>query len=349
MSLQGADNSGDMGGSESLNYNFDFAGQLPEIQKEVAELSVGFLRCRPEKWFPSISSHWLPFWHSLGIEIRIVEVKTSLKAPGSLEKGFYGVVDEERVAVCLEAESENILLSAVSPGIEVNAQKILLEYLARRFFSTIALSWSAEENAKVNFRSEILTHSFEEAGAVKITFSLNNSNCNLWILLGEKLVSRFDGLWRRQLVSPQKEVNETVHSAAIELLACSMNEAEIRAQIKHGHFLSFAGNKLDLATLLIDEKPHLPVKICKVNDSFAFQTASAGLFSLPESEAKLRLSVRLPSFQIRSNNLAEVSQVSSYLISTISTKSPVEVFVQGKKLADAQLAYSLGNLGVLIK
>lgn len=340
----------DLNSSENEGtYNFDFAAHLPEIHRDNAKLSAGFLRCRPEKWFPGFASHWLPFWHSLGIEARIIEIKTSLKAAKNIEQGYYGVVDEERVAICLDKDSEQSILTAVSPGVEAQAERILLEYLARRFFSSIALSWSAAENAKVQFRSEIQTHSFNEAGAVKIAFSLNSSSCNVWLLLGESLVKKLDGLWRRQLSSPQKEEQSGTHKASIELFSLDMHQNELEAQLRAGHFLSFSNNKLEAVSLNIDDKPFLPAKLCKVDEKIAIQTSPAMITGGYDSPSKVRLSVKFPSFQIKPSELNEITQISSVFVSEIDTQSPVELFAQNQKVAEGRLAYFLGNLGVLIR
>jgi hypothetical protein len=343
MSLQEIDS------EESGNsYSFDFFRHLPEIQPDAAKLSAGFLRCRPEKWLPAFSSHWLPFWHSLGIEAKIIEIKTLLKAAKNVQKGFYGVVDDERVAVCVDEDSEQAILSAVSPGAAKNAESLLLEYLARRFFSSMAQSWSAAENAKVQFRTEIRTHSFNESGAVKIAFSLNNSVCNVWLLLGEGLVQKLDGLWRRQLNVPSKEETSEMHRASIELFGIELFQNELEAQLKPGHFIGFSGSKIELVTLIINGKPYLPAKLSKVDEKIALQTASSNIEGTYDNSSKVRLSVKYPEFRISASALNEASQISSVFTTDIDSQSPVELYVQDKKVAEGRLAYFLGNLGVLI-
>lgn len=326
--------------------NFDVFRQLPELVKNDVELSRGFLRCRPEKWFPSFASHWLPLWHSLGIDARLSEIKPAVRAGKNIGKGYYGVVDGERVAVSLEEGTEEFILAAVSPGVGADAGAILLEYLARRFFASIGLSWSAADNANVQFLREIKTHSFTERGAVKISFSLNNNLCTAWVLLGESLVKRLDGLWRRQLHSQQKPEAVKMHEGRIEFASLEAPAGSSGRSLRKGEFLPLDRAKIDSVSLMIDDKPFLPARLYQVEEKLALQIQGLGGQSTISSGEILRLCS--PAFEISSESLTEISQVSSILITDLDLHTMVQIMAGDAKVAEGRIAYSLGSLGVII-
>lgn len=341
MQVEGSDNT-------KSEYTFDFAGSLTEISPADAQLSRGFLRCRPEKWFPGFAAHWLPLWHSLGIDARVVEIKPQLRAARNIEKGFYGVVDNERVAICMDGETEQLLLSAIAPGAGQHGSNVILEYLARRFFSSAGLSWSAAENAKVQFLREIQTHDFSEAGAVKVTFSLNNNICTAWLLLGETLIQRLDGLWRRQLKSSQKAEVVTTHSGMIELMSIAVPQAGVADIVKSGSFIPCSENKIDMVQLYIDQKPYLPARLCSVDDSLALQTIASTVKTPGEQDGHVQLRVVYKPFPVDSSLLAEIAQISAVFITPIDRNNPVELYIQERKVAEGRIATSYGNVGVLV-
>ena len=111
---------------------WDARRYLRSVGSLEVRLSRGFLRCRPEKWFPGLAGHWLPLIHSLGIELKIQEIKPVLTLPAGLSFGYCGSVDDEPFGVFGDHEGVRAILAAVGGAVVPQAGEVLAEYLARR-------------------------------------------------------------------------------------------------------------------------------------------------------------------------------------------------------------------------
>ena len=67
---------------------------LRMYDSDQVRFSGGFLRSRPERWFPGFSAHWLPLAHALGIEAQLVEIKPLLIVPPALEYLYAGEIGD---------------------------------------------------------------------------------------------------------------------------------------------------------------------------------------------------------------------------------------------------------------
>ncbi len=127
---------------------------LRRVSAQQVKFARGFLRCRPERWFPGFAAQWLPLAHSLGIELRIVEVQPFMGVPRGLDHGYCATVDGEAMAILLDIASAKVLRDAFVPGAPDSSHPVMIEYLARRLLSSLALSWSGPQASAVRFGDE---------------------------------------------------------------------------------------------------------------------------------------------------------------------------------------------------
>lgn len=320
---------------------------LRTIDQQDADLSRGFLRCRPEKWFPGFAAHWLPLAHSLGVESRIIEVKPLRRAPRGIGVGFYGIVDQERLAVYIDSDSVNALLSAVSPGASRAASSVVLEYLVRRFFSSLSLAWSGPDSSSVLFAQEAETQDFSEAGAVKFSFIMNNSPCHVWVLLGQSMVERLDGLWRRQVKSTHRLYDEAIE-ARIEVAERVISQSKISEYTKRGSLVDLDVVIGDSVTLLHATKPWLPGRLCVIGNNFGIETMAVPLTSSALQDGDTRLSFQLGSFHMEPALASEMTQIGAVLQTPIALSSRVEICANDRKISEGQLCVNEGRFAVKI-
>lgn len=320
---------------------------LKECDALEVHFSRGFLRSRPERWFPGFAALWLPLAHSLGIEVQLVEVKPLLHLPPSLEFGFGALVDGESFGILFDATSARIIVDSVAPGSQEYAERTVLQYIARRFVYSLTYCWSAADGSKVEFDGILDPLQEPAAGAVKLTVMINNNYCTLWAALGEKLTERLDGLWRRQIHSQVKTEN-SVGLVSIEI-------ARVQAPGGDPLNLSLAGTQLDLGTALSDQvvlrldgKTWLPARLGVCHGYFVIESIAGAAIELDSSENSSTVSVELGRISLDEQKISELSQPGAYFQSSIEASPRIKLFSQDREIASGTLSVLDGQFVVEI-
>lgn len=300
------------------------------------ELSRGFLRSRPEKWFPGFAADWLPLAHSLGIETRLIEVKPQRRAPRGLEVGYYGTIDGERIGIFFDGESAKNILSGVCPGSGKEASSIVLEYLIRRFFSSMMTSWSGADSSVVQFTARAETMEFSEAGAIKFSVIINGSTTIIWILLGHEMVNRLDGLWRRQIKSSNR-TNDEESELRIELAATNLSPASAYELTRAGQVINFESQASDMVTLTLSGKAWLPARLCIAGNNIGLEMVASSFPQYPHADGSARVTLEYPIIFLDSGLVSELSQIGALYQTPLVVNSPISVHVDGKKVSEAKL------------
>lgn len=280
---------------------------LRQVMTSEARLSRGFLRSRPERWLPGLGTHWMPLAHSLGLELGVLEVRPVLHPPQGLDFGFVGTIDGEEVVVQLDAESADILVEAVSPGATKPAREVVREYLARRFFSSLALCWSGPQSAVARFETETDPLSVALAGAVKIVVSANGLNATLWIGLGRMLVDKLDGLWRGQVRSSSKG-EPAQASIRLEVAQLAVPPSLLADYTRPGTSIDLETPVADTITLIKEGTPWLPARLCSCEGKLGFEVLTGSLATRSIPEGTTRVSIDLGQLTLDGGVLAELAQ-----------------------------------------
>jgi hypothetical protein len=154
-----------------------------KLQDLEVRMSRGFLRSLPARWFPGLAAHWLPFFHSTGVEFKVFEATplisygaTSLnEVPGQAEIEPFGawLVEDEPVAIYADNNSRNALVQALIPNSGRHARRIMLDYIARRIAISLRASWSGMESSLLSYDSEFNFDSFKPQTWIRVRASLN--------------------------------------------------------------------------------------------------------------------------------------------------------------------------------
>lgn len=342
-----------MSGQESQEQNsaivpWDYRRYAKVVEPDVARLSRGFLRCRPEKWFPGFATQWLPLVHSLGAEVRIVEVKPTLSVPGGLERGFTGSVDDEPLSIFIEDPSAHSLLEAVTPGVLPSASGVVLEYLARRFLASLALSWTGPSQSVVRYEPEIEPTTVREAGAIKLTFSINGATCTVWVGLGPGVVERFDGLWRRQVRSATKSSGgQTILRA--ELAQLAVPPSMLGDYTRSGAVIDLEMPVGDQLIVRADNRPLFLSRICAVHDNLALECVPGTVAAPLIPDGSTRLAVEFAGVPVEAAILAEVAQFGAVFDTGVPLSNEVRLMVNGEPVAKALLCTYEGRFALSVR
>lgn len=319
---------------------------LRQVDMAEASLSRGFLRCRPEKWFPGIAAHWLPLAHSLGVDLKVIEVKPVLSAPKGLSLSYAATVDDEPLAFLLDEEAANSILETVSPGGGRTASQLVLEYLARRLLSSLELSWSGPESSVVQFDSEMSVAAIRPRAAVKLTVAFNNTHCVLWIVLGKLLVDRLDGLWRRQVQAANRsEGSRLVH---LEISQLAVPPSMLSEYTKAGALIDLEIPVSDTVALYDKNAPWLPVRLCRIEDKLGFEVVSGPVTPAKLPQGTTRLAIELGGFELSEGQSAELSQIGAIWQSTLAVSNNVSLVINQERVAVGELCTFEGRFAVKV-
>jgi flagellar motor switch/type III secretory pathway protein FliN len=320
---------------------------LKKVDSQEAKLSRGFLRCRPEKWFPAFPAHWLPLAHSLGVDFKMLEVKPALSLPKGLATGFYCSVDDEALGIFLDDISAGVVLEAVVPGGSSEASGVVAEYLARRLLVSLESSWSGPESSVVRFESEKDAFTIDPAGVVKINVEVQRSNCAIWLALGKSLVERLDSLWRRQIRSGSR-ANEGEGDVHLEIAQLAVPPAMLVDYLKPGSVVDLEVPITDQVIIRFAGKPWMPGRLCDIQGRLGFEVVPGPLPANSLPEGTTRLSVAAAVFRMDGMQMAELSQSGAFWDTGVVANDTVAVVINGEKVAEATLCTFEGRFAITI-
>lgn len=320
---------------------------LREVDPQVVRYSRGFLRSRPERWFPGFAAQWLPLAHSLGVELKKLEVKPVIGVPRGHSYGYVASVDDEPLAVVFDEDAATVIANGLVPNSKAAARRIALEYSVRRFIRSLALSWSSGQASVIRYEPEMAADTVRETAGIKITGSINGTQVVLWVLLGRMLVEKFDGLWRRQLLanSPQREGSMRL---AVELAHLTVPPTALGDYLRSGTDIDLEVPAGDEAVLLLNEEPAFQVRLYRSGTAFAFEVQPGSTVTQTLPEGTNRLSVQLCALSIESSLLVELGQPGAMMDSGVALTDQVALSVGGEQVGRARLRVYQGRLAITV-
>ena len=326
---------------------------LRRVSQREADLSRGFLRCQPEKWFPGMESSWMSLAQTLGAEIRFLEAKPLLGSSFVGTLRYKGALNGETVELVLDEEAEAVLGGLVLPGVTNHqAREVTVEYLARRLLSTLGSAWSGPESSHFQYVStDLVQDGYEqgdtEAPGVRVSVLVNGRQCSMWIALGPRFVSAFDGLWRRQIHSTAKIApgNYKLH---FEIAQLAVPPSMLADYMRAGTVIDLEVPASDVVTLRVSGQPWLTARLCNVMNHLGFEVLPAPVSVPGLPEGTTRVSIEFPSVVVDAAFLSELSQHGALYNSGHVLSERVEMVINSEKVADAQLNHYQGRFAITV-
>lgn len=327
---------------------WDARRALRRMGASEAALSCGFLRCRPEKWFPGFSTHWLPVIHSLGIEAKLSEIKPVLAKPPTDDVAFVGSVSGEDVVLALDSQMARALSDELVPGAGENASGVVLEYFFRRLLSSLVLSWSGPESATISFKRGADPSQVPVVGSVRVSFTINTVPFTLWFGLGAKMVDVFDGLWRRQVHSLSKTV-QTSSVVRIEIAQLGVPPQMLSEYLTKGTVIDLEVKASDSVTIKIGNKAWMPARLLDVGGVLGCEMSPGALAVAPVIEGATQLSVEFGSCNLDSTRIAELGQGGAVLVTDIASGGTVNLIINQERVGTARLCVYEGRFAIEVQ
>jgi hypothetical protein len=315
------------------------------------KLSRGFLRCRPEKWFPGFAAQWLPLGHSLGVEMKMIEAKPVLHTPIEQSIGFVGTIDGEPIGLSIDPASARVVTEAIVPGGlrggDSQSGGLVLEYLARRLLTSLAAAWTGPQSSQVRFEPEIGFQEVDPGGDVRINFSVNGTPAQVVISLGRFLVDRLDSLWRRQVHSTGRAV-EAGSEIALEIAQLAVPPSMLGDYLRSGTLIDLESRASDALTLRAGTKAWHSARGCISNGCYAFEVIPGGSAPPGLPEGTTRLSISLGSTRLDGGVVAELAQPGAMWETTVPATDRVELLINGEAVGEGRLGLYEGRFAVTV-
>lgn len=320
---------------------------LLQISPEEVAYSRGFLRCKPERWFPGFAGHWAPLGHLLGMDLRVAEIKPVISYPRDLPIGYVGSVDNEPMGIFLDDGAARFILDPALPGGTDLSRELLLEYLARRLLASLGACWSGPESSKVAFDSEADPSSIDGVGAIKFAVNLNGNSIAIWLVLGRYMVDRLDGLWRRQIQSSVRS-NEGDTQVHIEVAQLAVPPSMLAEYLRPGTAVDLESQVTDSITLRVKGKGWVVGKMRAIGSRLGVEISSTQPTALKIPEGSTRLSLSLGSVSLDQGAMAELSQPGAVLDTGIRLSNRLAMLINGEQVGEAGLAVYEGRFAISV-
>lgn len=333
------------GGEEQEVQPWDPQRALRRISEVEAALSRGFLRCRPERWFPGLSAQWLPVAHAFGCEIAVTDIKPVLAEPPRSDAAFVGAVSGEEMTIVLDADSSSAMISEALPGADGFAAAVAQEYLMRRLFHSLVTSWTGAEISSVSFLGRAGPQLPNTAGSVKVACSVNTSQVVVWFGLGQKMLATLDGLWRRQVQSTARPA-AAVSQLRLEVAQLGVPPQMLSDYLKPGTVIDLEVRASDSVTVRSGGKAWMPGRMVNVNGKIGCEIVPGAVSAPSVAEGTTRLSIELGSLPVESGQVAEFGQVGAVIVTGTPVGQEVLLSINQEIVGRAQLCVYEGRFAI---
>jgi hypothetical protein len=341
------------GEDEIIPWNWQ--DQLDHIDSSQVQLGKGFLSCRPASWFPHFAAEWLPLAHSLSVEMRVLDCSPVIRLPEGLDLGYGGVIQGEPFAIFFDKNLVQASLDCTIPGSEPVAKDIILEYLARRFVTTLRSSWVGEGRETIYFDRRVDPFSVDNKGAINLQISLNGISGSVWLALGRHMVSELDGMWRRQnkrnagasgLI--QNKIQEGVIDLFFEVAQLAVPPSDIVTYTQSGTNIDLEIPVSNQLVVRSSERPLILTQMYQNDSKLCLETKALNPVQPIISEGMTRLSICLGKISIDTQILNDYLSVGALWDTGIVLSDHVMMYLNNEVIAKGQLATYQGRYALSV-
>lgn len=325
------------GSSDSGVKNWAIKDSVAPVSDDELKYSRGYLRCRPEKWFPGFGTQWLPLSHALGTEFVCSSVKPSLNMPSENLVCFGARVTEEFVGFALDKESLDGLANIVSPGARQMAREAVIEYLIRRLLGSFALAWSGPELGQVDFAGEMAVADIKAIGNISLSLSAGGTVGVLNILLGPQMIARMDGLWRRQVKSTSSQATQESMQLDYEIACLPLSADKAEDYLKKSTTLDLQVATSDRVAIRVGGQDWLPGKLRINHGNFVVEVLSGPSSGVDIPSGAKRLGVSLGQQTVVADDVRELAQVGAMINTGIPAGDVVKLMLDNRFVASGIL------------
>lgn len=344
---------GQIADSESVNITaWKMHEFLHAISENEARFSKGFLCSEFSTQYSSISKYWIPFFYELGATVSFISARPSFSSLPMLSKIYSCELDNEPALIGLDQIAADLLVKTISPNCDKVGEDVILEYLCRRFVSTLSKTRNTFEISSIMPEQNV--NSIPESfGILCLHFELQTAPFEIWLGLGVKAIEKLDSLWRSVLVTNYKKKEENVFSdriyqISVELAELAVPPAMLIDYMRTGTIIDLDIPVSSSVRVRCDNEIWMEGELCQFRDNLAVKVENLNpvVGQYPSSTTRVR--VELARTELDYESVIEHYQKSAVLITETPINSLANLIIRGEDVAVARIGMLNNNFALSI-
>lgn len=328
--------------------DWDPFSHLRSIEPGLVQYSGGFLSSQPERWFPNLSSHWSLLAANLNLNLKTLSVRPLIEELPPVDLIYNVSCGNDAFSVGLNSTAGEYISMLLLPDSGPIAQDIVMEYIARRFVSSLAMTWSGPAFEELGFvgKQSGDTAPFLVVGAVQLSLELNERQFDVWLQLSAGMVERLDGLWRRQTKSIGSG-QLLLRQCDLELTSFEVPVTEINSYLSQGNIIPIERDFFQTATLVNTSEILAESDVYICDNKFALRIRTGKKQPIRVTSGNVRISVVLVSLNFESALAGQLARAGSIIPTAVEVSNLVSLKVDGQVVTEALLKED--NTGVMLQ
>ncbi len=313
------------------------SAELTEVSAKEIIYSKGFLQSNPQTLFPSFSSFWNDFIENYSIDIHVVEIRKLLDIPSNVKYLYKGSIDKENIYVGFNADEFAYFGNILIPAGNGRPIDIVMEYLIRRFLTSLSFSWTASENSVIYFEGRTQEKPSAEATLI-LSLKVSGTRVNVYIMCPYSIVNTIDKLWRGQIQASSKYKDISEISLDIQIAELAVSPNMLNEYLSKGGRVGLEKIVNDNVYILKDNKKFLKGKLLQSGGRFIVEILGKVENVAGPLQNMVDISIVLGSVVVPGYVVSELSQTNALWDTGLELTNEVSIFVDNKFSATANLA-----------
>jgi flagellar motor switch/type III secretory pathway protein FliN len=314
--------------------------------------SRGLLRADPQRLFPNIKNHWLPFFHSTAADLVVTRSEIRFEFPPTFERILAIEVDNEPGVIGIDESSENSLIYALIPQCPERARDIVIDYLLRRFLSSLARSWTAPVPMPFYAVNEENESEVEVTASFLLQMTINNAPVSFAVGVGSKVAERLDEAWRGSLSS--KDESGGAKKMQVDLAEVLVPAELLAEYLRPGGVMNLEIPTKPLVAVRVDGKFLGNATLGQIGGRFGFKIKELQLrrneqtSNVPGTKAVTKVRVELFKADLGNTTIGELRQIGAIFSSPHLLNTKVKLYIQDEMVGSALVGEINGKLALNI-
>ncbi|MFN8391707.1 MAG: FliM/FliN family flagellar motor C-terminal domain-containing protein [Bdellovibrionota bacterium] len=330
-----------------------FEQTLSELNANDVRYSRGFLAADPSSYFNGLVEHWVPFFMGLGLEVQVNAINKVLYFPQDLSRIVVVEISGESAVIGIDDLSQDVIAQAFAPGSDAAAAEVLIEYLERRFLTTITKTWNGREPLICQYLSSDWADEVEVIGAVELELLIGGQKAVVWFGLGPRLLEELEISWRARVaerlgLKDTANFDDTVHLLTLDLSFLSVPPALLIDYLRAGTIVDLELPVPDTVTLSRNGEPWARGVLRQFNGMFAVEIIDTKPEPFQPVEGMTRVAVELARTELDERSLQEYAQRGAVLPTAKQVGSIASIVINGENVGSALVGEVDGRLSLSI-